>query len=82
MKTAISIPDDILEEIEKIAKEQHCSRSALFAIAAKEYIDRIKSQRLLDALNKAYSEPESTEDTTLRQKSKKYYVRKTLKERY
>ena len=82
MKTAISIPDDILEEVKKIAKEQHFSTSALFTIAVREYLDRIKSQMLLDALNKAYSEPESPEDTTLRQRGKKYYARKILKEHY
>lgn len=82
MKTAISIPDDILKEAEKIAKEQHFSRSALFTVAVKEYLDRIKSQRLLDALNKAYSEPESPEDAALRQKGKKYHAGKILKEHY
>ncbi len=80
MKTAISIPEDILEEAEKIAKEQHFSRSALFTIAVREYIDRIKSKRLLDALNETYSGAESPEDADLRQKSKKYYSRKVLKE--
>jgi metal-responsive CopG/Arc/MetJ family transcriptional regulator len=82
MKTAISIPDDLFKEVEKIAKEQQSSRSALFTAAVKEYLERIKSQRLLDALNKAYSEPESPEDTTLRQKSKKYYARKILRGNY
>jgi predicted transcriptional regulator len=82
MKTAISIPDDILEEAEKIAKEQHFSRSALFTIAVKEYLDRMKSQRLLEALNKAYSGPELPEDTALRQRGKKYYARKISKEHY
>lgn len=82
MKTAISVPDDLFKEVEEIAKEQHSSRSALFTIAVKEYLERIKSQRLLDALNKAYSEPELSEDKALRQRSKKYYARKILKEHY
>lgn len=82
MKTAISIPDDLLKEVAEIAKEQHSSRSALFTIAVKEYLERIKSQRILDALNKAYSEPESQENITLRQRSKKYYAMKILKGHY
>lgn len=82
MKTAISIPDDIYKEVERVAKEQHSSKSALFADAVREYLERIKSQKLLDELNKAYAEPESQEDADLRVKSKKYYARKVLKRHY
>jgi metal-responsive CopG/Arc/MetJ family transcriptional regulator len=79
MKTAVSIPDDLFEEAEEIAREQRFSRSELFAVAVREYLERIKSQRLLDELNKAYSEPESSEDAVLRQRRKKYYAKKILK---
>jgi len=82
MKTAISIPDDLFKEVEEAAKRQHSSRSALFTIAVKEYLERIKSQRLLDALNKVYLEPESPEDTILRRRSKKYYAGRILKGHY
>ncbi|KAB2829490.1 MAG: ribbon-helix-helix protein, CopG family [Candidatus Dadabacteria bacterium] len=82
MKTAISIPDDLLKEAEEIAKEQNFSRSALFTIALREYLERIKSQRILYALNKAYSELEPQEEIALRQRGKKHYATKILKERY
>ncbi|MBI4826696.1 MAG: ribbon-helix-helix protein, CopG family [Nitrospirae bacterium] len=82
MKTAISIPDTLFDELQEIAKKQHRSRSELFTVAVKEYLDRIKSQTLLSSLNEAYSEPEAPQDTALRQKSKKYYSRKLSKEPY
>lgn len=82
MKTAISIPDELFKKIEKIAKEYNYSRSALFTIAAREFIEKIKSRKLLDAINEAYSDVEIEEETSLRQKSKKYYAHKILKERY
>ena len=73
MKTAISIPDDIFKDIDKLSKELHCSRSRLIADAAKEYIEKIKNKKILDALNDAYSEKETKEEAELRRKSKKKY---------
>ncbi|MBI3753091.1 MAG: CopG family transcriptional regulator [Deltaproteobacteria bacterium] len=63
------------------AKEYHYSRSELFTLAAKEFLEKVKSKRLLEALNDAYSEPETPEETSLREKGKKYYSRKVLKRR-
>jgi metal-responsive CopG/Arc/MetJ family transcriptional regulator len=82
MKTAISIPDEIFEKAEKAAKDYNYSRSELFTIAVKEFLERIKSRRLLDEINEAYSDIEAPDETILRQKGKKYYARKVLKERY
>lgn len=82
MKTAISIPDDVFKEVEQTAREYNYSRSELFTIAVKEFLEKIKSRKLLDALNDVYSEQETTEETALRQKSKRHYARRLLKEPY
>lgn len=82
MKTAISIPDEIFKEVDKIAKEHHYSRSEVFVIAVREYLGKLKSKKLLDALNESYSIAESSEDYKVREKSKKRYGRTVLKERY
>jgi metal-responsive CopG/Arc/MetJ family transcriptional regulator len=79
MKTAISIPDEIFKEIEKIAEENNCSRSEVFLIAVKEFLEKLKSKRLLEALNNAYSDIESREEKSLREKSKKYYAEKVMR---
>ena len=44
MKTAISIPDAIFEEAERVAKRRGVSRSELYAKAVDEYV---KSERYL-----------------------------------
>lgn len=82
MKTAISIPDEMFREVEKFAEEHNCSRSEVFVIAVKEFLEKLKSRKLLDALNAAYSEAESMEEKALREKRKKYYSSAILKEKY
>ncbi len=82
MKTAISIPDEIFKKVDEVAKEYNYSRSELFTLAAKEFLEKIKYKRLLEAINDAYSEPETSEETSLRDKGKKYYSRKVLKGRH
>ena len=82
MKTAISIPDEIFRKADEAAKEYNYSRSELFTLAVKEFLEKIKSKRLLEAINEAYSEPETIEESSLREKGKKYYSRKVLKGRY
>jgi len=80
MKTAISIPDEIFREIERFSKEHRYSRSEVFVMAVKEFLEKLKSKELFNALNEVYSEPESLEETTLREKRKGYYSKKILKE--
>ena len=82
MKTAISIPDKIFKEIEKFAKEHNYSRSEVFAVAAKEFIEKLKSRQLLELLNKVYTDIETPEDTTLRKKAVRHYAKRVLKEPY
>ena len=80
MKTAISIPDEIFKEVEKIAEENNCSRSEVFLMAVKEFLEKLKSKKLLDALNDVYSDMESQEEKFLREKSKKYYAEEVMRD--
>ncbi len=80
MKTAISIPDDIFKEIDRFAREHNYKRSEVFVIAVRDFLEKMKSQNLLEALNKAYSDEESSEEKAFRQKSKKRFAAKVLKE--
>ncbi len=80
MKTAISLPNDLFKEVEEFSKEHDCSRSEVFAMAVKEFLEKRKSKELLDALNEAYSEPEPPEEVTVREKGKRYLAKKILKE--
>jgi metal-responsive CopG/Arc/MetJ family transcriptional regulator len=40
MKTAIAIPDDLFEEVERFSKRRKVSRSRLFTDAVREYLAR------------------------------------------
>jgi metal-responsive CopG/Arc/MetJ family transcriptional regulator len=78
MKTAISIPDDIFEEVDKLARENKTSRSQIICIAVEEYLKKIKARKLLEALNSVYADEETAEEKLLRAKTKEYYERKVL----
>jgi metal-responsive CopG/Arc/MetJ family transcriptional regulator len=82
MKTAISVPDEMFKEIEEVTKECDCSRSQVFVMAVREFLERRKSKRLLEALNETYREAESHEEVEVRGRSKAYHVRRTRKEPY
>jgi metal-responsive CopG/Arc/MetJ family transcriptional regulator len=82
MKTAISIPDKMFREIEEVTKECDCSRSQVFVMAVREFLDRRKSRNLLEKLNEAYGETEIPEETRSRQQAKRYHARKIRKESY
>ena len=79
MKTAVSVPDEIFKEVEEFSKVHRYSRSKIFAIAVKEFLERQKSWELFNNLNQAYSESESPREGILRAKSKRYYAKKVLK---
>ena len=80
MKTLISIPDNIYNEVKKFAKAHNYPQNEVFVIALKEFLEKLKSKQLLIALNDAYAEDETLEEETIRVKSKKHYAAKVLKE--
>jgi metal-responsive CopG/Arc/MetJ family transcriptional regulator len=62
MKTAISIPDDIFEGAERLARRTKKSRSRLFRDALKEYLARHTPDQVTEAMNKALDEIGEAED--------------------
>ena len=66
MKTAISIPDEIYQTAELLARQRHLSRSALFTNAIAEFIQRHRHDDVTERLNQVYSQTPSTLDPVLR----------------
>ena len=63
IKTAISIEKPLFEELGALAEEMDVSRSYLFALAAREFIQRHKNKKLLDSINAAYGgQPDAAEE--------------------
>ena len=51
MKIAISIPDDVFEEAERLARQRHRSRSDLYTRALSEYVARHAPDRVTESMN-------------------------------
>ncbi len=61
VKTAISIEKSTFEKMDALAKKLNISRSRLFSIAARQFIEQNKNIELLEALNKAYEDAPEAE---------------------
>jgi metal-responsive CopG/Arc/MetJ family transcriptional regulator len=59
MKTAISIADSLFETIEKTAKKMGISRSKLFSLAVKEFLQEHNAQDVTTRLNESYKKNSS-----------------------
>ena len=62
MKTAISIPDDVFADAERLARELKQSRSQLYSRAVREYVARHSADSVTAALD-AVCEEVGADDT-------------------
>jgi metal-responsive CopG/Arc/MetJ family transcriptional regulator len=56
MKTAVSIPDDVFEGAERLARRTNRSRSRLFSDAIREYLARHTPDKVTEAMNRALAQ--------------------------
>jgi len=56
MKTAVSIPDDVFEDAERLASRLHTSRSKLYARALAEFVARHDDDRVTALMDEAVRE--------------------------
>ncbi len=56
MTTAVSIPDEVFEGAERLARRTKKSRSRLFSDALKEYLARHTPDKVTEAMNMACAE--------------------------
>lgn len=56
MKAAVSIPDDIFEQADRLAKQLKTSRSHLYSRALKEFLSRHAPDQVTDAMNRVLDE--------------------------
>jgi len=67
MKTAISIPDDVFEEAERLADRLQTSRSQLYARAVAEFVARHDDDRVQAAMNAVVDEAGPALDEFIRE---------------
>ena len=62
MKTAVSIPDEVFEKVERLARRARRSRSEVFTAALKEYVGRHTSDEVTEAMNAVCDEVGNQDD--------------------
>jgi predicted transcriptional regulator len=62
MKTAISIPDEVYQGAERLARRTKKSRSRLYGDALKEYLARQAPDEVTEAMNRACAEAGESHD--------------------
>jgi metal-responsive CopG/Arc/MetJ family transcriptional regulator len=62
MKTAVSIPDEVYQGAERLARRTKKSRSRVMSDALREYLARHAPDEVTDAMDKACAEVGATRD--------------------
>lgn len=62
MKTAVSIPDDVFNDVERLARRTKRSRSRVFSDALREYVARHSPDEITEAINRACSQLENQDE--------------------
>lgn len=65
MKTAVSIPDPLFKEAERLTKRLGIPRSQLYATALEAYLQRQRSRGIKEALDAVYRSEGSELDSDL-----------------
>ena len=56
MKTAVSIPDQVFEQAERLARQTRKSRSHVFSSALREYVARHSPDEVTEAMDRVCAE--------------------------
>lgn len=66
MKTAVSVPDDVFEKVERFARRAHRSRSEVFSAALREYVARHAPDEVTEAMDRVLAAVNNESDAFLR----------------
>jgi antitoxin MazE6 len=56
MKTAVSVPDDLFAQIDRLARRSNRSRSEVYSTALREYLARHEPNEITAALDRVVAE--------------------------
>jgi predicted transcriptional regulator len=65
MKTAVSMPDEVFEQAEALAKLLGVSRSGLYVLALREFIERHTTDAVTAKLNEVYADSDASLDPAI-----------------
>ena len=80
IKTAISMPKSMFDEVNEAASELEISRSRLIVLALKDFLHQRESARMLAQLNAVYGDDESPEELELLRWAKHHALRRAAME--
>jgi len=75
IKTAISIDEELYEEVKELSSRLNMSKSRIFSQAVEYFIDKKNNLELLKKLNELYSAELNNTDSEYLQAAKKSYSR-------
>lgn len=75
MKTAISVPNDIFELSEKLAKKLKVSRSQIFAMGVKKLGEEFEEEEIISSINRVCEKVDTSLDPAIRDYQKRTFKR-------
>lgn len=73
MKTAVSVPNEVFERAERLAKRLEVSRSELYSRALREYLARHSPDEVTRALDRVCEELDTSADDFVREASRRVF---------
>ena len=64
MKTAVSVPDDLVAQVDRLARRSSRSRSEVYSAALREYITRHAPDEVTAGLDRVVAEVGDADDTS------------------
>lgn len=65
VKTAVSLPEEVYEQVEALAQEMGVARSRVVTLALERFLARRRNERLLEQINEAYADSPDQEEQHL-----------------
>jgi metal-responsive CopG/Arc/MetJ family transcriptional regulator len=62
MKTAVSVPNDVFQSAERLARRERRSRSEVYSAALREYVARHAPDEITDAVDRVVRDVDGTLD--------------------
>ena len=75
VKTAISLPEDVFYEADRIAKAMRISRSELYVTALKRFMEDMRADDVTERLNRVYENDPQTPDPFLHELTLRTFLR-------
>ena len=71
MKTAVSVPNEVFDRAERLAKRLEVSRSELYSRALREYLARHSPDEVTQALDRVCKDIDTTSEDFVREASRR-----------